>query len=34
MATGFIYLSQAGVEEPLPGEETDSLTGHNDIPYL
>ena len=34
MATGLIYLSQAGIEETLPEEETDSLTGHNDIPYL
>src|SRR5208282_2809519 len=34
LATGFIYLSQADIEEPTPEEETDSLTGHNDIPYL
>lgn len=30
----FSGLSQAGIEEPLREEETDSLTGHDDIPYL
>jgi len=34
MATGLIYLGQAGIEGPLPEEETELLTGHNDIPYL
>jgi len=33
IVTGFIYLSQAGIEEE-PEEETDLLDGHNDIPYF
>jgi len=34
IVTGFIYLSQAGIEERPPEEETELLTGHNDIPYF
>ena len=34
IVTGFIYLSQAGIEEQPPEEETELLTGHNDIPYF
>ena len=33
IVTGFIYLSQAGIEEQRPKEETELLTVHNDIPY-
>ena len=33
VVTGFIYLSQAGIEEQPP-EEAELLTGHNDIPYF
>ena len=34
IVTGFIYLSQAGIEERPPEEETELLPGHNDIPYF
>ena len=34
IVTGFFYLSQAGIEERPPEEETELLTGHNDIPYF
>ena len=33
VVTGFIYLSQATIEELPPEEETELLAGHNDIPY-
>jgi hypothetical protein len=34
IVTGFIYLNQASIEERPPEEETELLTGHNDIPYF
>ena len=34
IVTGFIYLSQAGIEEQPPEEETELLTGHNRHPLL
>ena len=34
LATGFIYLSEADIEEPTPEEETESLTGYQTIPYF
>jgi hypothetical protein len=34
IATGFIYFSQASIEERLPEEEAESLAEHNDIPYF
>ncbi len=34
IVTGFIYLSQARIEERPPEEETELLSGHNDIAYF
>ena len=34
IATGLIYLSQAGIEEQPPREETELRAGDNDVPYF
>jgi len=34
IVTGFIYLSQAEIEERSPEEEAESLAGDNDVPYF